>query len=136
MKHLALLAVIFGIIWSSGAMAGQVMSAPEARAAALEERIVIVDIRSPEEWRATGIPDQAVPTTMHDREFLANLDTLIAQNPEKPIALLCATGGRTAFVVRELEKRGYNGLIDISEGMEGSEDGPGWRARNLPIKQP
>jgi rhodanese-related sulfurtransferase len=130
------LAAIVCFMWSINAMAAQLMSAPQAHQAALAGELVIVDIRSPAEWRETGIADSAVAITMHDRNFLSNLDTLIAKHRDKPIAFICATGGRTAFVTRELEKRGYSGLVDIAEGMDGSPAGPGWLRRNLPLKKP
>jgi rhodanese-related sulfurtransferase len=51
----------------------------------------------------------------------------------KSIALICATGGRTGYVVSLLSKDGFKGVIDVSEGMVGNERGPGWIARGLPL---
>lgn len=130
-----LLALVFTLV-ALPAWATEIMSAPDARAAAREGRIVLIDVRSPQEWKQTGIADVAVPITMHNNRFLTRLQTVIDENPDKKIAFICAVGGRTGFITRDLEARGYKDLIDVSEGMSGSPEGPGWINRGLPLKQP
>lgn len=109
------------------------MSAPEAHSAALNGDLIILDIRSSGEWTETGVAKDAWPVTMHDRNFGANLQSIIERYPNRPLALICATGGRSNHVATILEKNGLSGVFDISEGMFGNGDAPGWIARNLPI---
>ena len=52
---------------------------------------------------------------------------------QKPIALICATGGRSGQLLRALKRAGYTGYIDVSEGMLGSPLGAGWIARGLAV---
>jgi len=119
---------------ASGVLAEvQKMSAPEALKALDDGQIVLLDIRSPQEWKQTGVARGAFPITMHNQEFSARLSGVIKANPDTPIALICATGGRTAYVTSVLEKNGVSGIIDVSEGMMGNPSGPGWIARKLPI---
>ena len=128
------LAALLAVIAALPAWAAEIMGAPEARAAAERGEIVLIDIRTPEEWRQTGIADVALPVTMHDRAFLTHLQGVIADHPGKRLAFICATGGRTAFIASELAKMGLTDLIDVSEGMAGSRAGPGWIARGLPVR--
>ncbi|MEM8541638.1 MAG: rhodanese-like domain-containing protein [Pseudomonadota bacterium] len=130
-----LIFIVFLLSFALPAWAIELMSAPDARKAVQAGEIILVDIRTPEEWRETGIADVAMPITMHNNQFLSRLQTAIDENPGKKIAFICAVGGRTEYVTRELKKRGYSNLIDVSEGMLGSANGEGWIKRGLPIKQ-
>lgn len=116
-------------------LAQTIISAPEALAKARAGDIVVVDVRSREEWRETGIASVAVPISMHEKDFLTRYQKLVAENPGKQIAIICATGGRTQWLQAELSKRGLGETIDVSEGMMGNRRGAGWIARGLPIVQ-
>ena len=132
------LATVFTLVCAllTGAVqAAEVMSAKDARAAALSGEVVLVDIRTPEEWAKTGLPDVAVPLNLRGEGFFDKLRGLMAENPGKPVAMICATGGRSGFVTDALEKQGID-VRDVSEGMMGSTSGPGWLKRSLPVRTP
>lgn len=95
--------------------------------------LVVLDIRTPQEWAETGIADGAWPVSMHTPEFPQQLQAILSQYRTSEIALICATGGRTAYVTEILEKNGIVGVADVSEGMFGNGEAPGWMARGLPI---
>ena len=97
--------------------------------------MILLDIRTPEEWKETGIASAAIPLTMHNKEFLNGFQKIVQDNPEKKIGIICATGGRTLWLQSELAKRGLGPVIDVSEGMMGSRAGPGWIARGLALKK-
>ena len=99
-------------------------------------KLVLIDVRTPEEWRATGIGTSAVPISMLDRTFLQKLDKAVDGDKTKPVALICAAGVRSAMIARALANYGFSRVYDVSEGMEGSRAGPGWLARKLPVRQP
>lgn len=111
----------------------QIWSAPDARAALAKGEMVLVDIRSPGEWAQTGVAEGAVALTMHSPQFARQITTLLNAQKDKPVGLICATGGRTAYVVSFLAKNGFPGVIDVSEGMIGNTRGAGWIARGLPL---
>lgn len=125
------------LIWLASAVASfaaEKLSAPDALAQATAGELVLIDIRRPSEWRESGVASVAVPLSMHEKGFVEGLAKLQSDNPEKRIALICATGGRTAFLQKELAKRGLGDVIDVSEGMFGDGEAAGWLKRGLPIK--
>lgn len=111
------------------------IAAPAAREAALAGEMVLVDIRTPGEWAATGVPDAAHAINLDGPRFGERLQALIAEHPGTPVALICATGSRSAFVGKVLSDAGIDAR-DVGEGMLGSSAGPGWLARGLPLRTP
>jgi rhodanese-related sulfurtransferase len=112
--------------------AGPTLDAAEAFRRAEAGEILLVDIRTPEEWTRTGSPAPAHRLDMRRKDFLAALSDLAGGDPARPIALICATGGRSARLARALEQAGFSQVFDVAEGMLGSSAGPGWIARGLP----
>jgi rhodanese-related sulfurtransferase len=110
-----------------------VIDADSAHQGATTGDIVLVDIRTPEEWLETGIGEGAIALDMRAQDFVTSLVSLRQANPEKPIALICRTGNRSSYVIAELTRQGFPGLVDVSEGMAGGRNGPGWLTRGLPI---
>jgi rhodanese-related sulfurtransferase len=115
---------------------------PADRAAALarEGSLVLVDIREPAEWAQTGVPAGAVLAPLTDgpqqlrRSFVADLERCLGGARDRPVALLCRSGGRTAFARRLLMAEGFSRVFDVAEGVAGSSFGPGWLARGLPVQ--
>ncbi len=131
LRHLALSLAI--VIAAPMAAETQIMSAPDAFAAVSQGNMVLIDIRSPEEWAETGVAQGAVTLTMHNKEFPKQISTLLNTQKDKTIGLICATGGRTNYVVSFLAKSGFPDVVDVSEGMMGNKRGAGWIARGLPL---
>jgi rhodanese-related sulfurtransferase len=132
------LTVLIGLLAAGGrASAGEalppILSASEVHRLQLEGRILLVDIRSPQEWRKTGIPAGALAITVHRSDFAAALLAAAGGDHARPIAIICATGGRTALARRYLGGMGFSAIVDVSEGMLGSARGPGWLRRGLPV---
>lgn len=111
----------------------QTMSVEEAREAAASGTLVLVDIRTPGEWRQSGVPDLAVPLDMRQGGFIKNLLALRDDNPDAQIGLICATGGRSRHVANWLAQKGVTGVVDVPAGMHTRD---GWLARQLPVRQP
>ncbi len=112
-----------------------IMTALEAQREVKNKTAVLVDVRHPMEWKETGIAEGAVPISMHEGGFLAKLDKAIGGDKSKKIALICATGSRSAYIQKELLKRGYGNVVSVAEGMVGGPNGKGWIPRGLPIKK-
>lgn len=112
------------------------MSVKEAYTKLKNGDIVLIDIRRPTEWKQTGIAENALPISMHQatQNFVQQLRTIQLQNPNKRMAFICATGGRSAYLQRTLPKYGIENIIDVSEGMFGSSAGKGWIKSGLPVK--
>ena len=111
----------------------EIWSALEVADALEDGAVTLIDIRSRREWAQTGVAKGAWPISMHERGFEKRLIAARDLSAEKPVALICAVGGRSARLLAALKRAGYSGFIDVSEGMLGSRRGPGWIARGLPI---
>ncbi|WP_373034721.1 rhodanese-like domain-containing protein [Sulfurimonas sp.] len=98
----------------------------------LSSNIPIVDIRTPPEWKETGIVKGAVTIMFFDetggydvQKFLNELNNKV--DTKKPFALICRTGSRTIIVADFLSKQlGYD-VINLLGGIEFL------KARNLPV---
>ena len=111
----------------------EIWSAEKAHRAALAREIILLDIRTPEEWAETGIGQGAWPISMHTKDFGSNIRAIISGNRGTPIALICATGGRSDYLAGILRSNGIGPVIDVGEGMMGSAHGGGWLKSGLPV---
>ncbi len=109
------------------------ISATEAYEGAKSGEIILVDIRTPEEWLETGIGEGAIPLDMRADDFVKQLVALRVANRETPIAFICRTGNRSQFVTSALAGQGFPGLLDVAEGMVGGPRGKGWIPTGLPV---
>lgn len=108
-----------------------IWSVEETLSALEKDEVLLLDIRSRDEWKETGLARGSLPISMHEQGFGKRLQEVF--NLGKPVALICATGGRTAHVISILEKNGIKDVIDVSEGMMGNKRGSGWIAKRMPI---
>jgi rhodanese-related sulfurtransferase len=87
----------------------QVWATPEFT----EQNMKIIDIRTPDEWRETGIVKDSYTIMFFDEKgnfnvatFLKQLDMVVKK--DEPFALICRVGSRTSIVAEFLsEKLGY-----------------------------
>ena len=130
------------------AMAGTIVTAPAAakaapaaaKAAAAGDT-TIVDMRSPREWRQTGVARGPATVTNHNpdgiKAFVREMTKAVGGDKTRPIALICAAGVRSARAARILAANGFKNIQNVSEGMLGRPDaGPGWLKRDLPVSPP
>jgi len=137
MRILAQIAPIFAFIFalaSSASAQVQQMTPDEAYAKALAGEIVLIDIRTPEEWADGGLPDVALKNNLYAPDFIQTLLAIRDQNPSTPLALICRTGNRSGNATAQLYQAGLTNVIDVVEGVAGSGVGPGWFARGLPVR--
>lgn len=98
--------------------------------AALDDQLIIVDIRTPHEWRRTGIPVGAYGIDMDSEGFFKELLALANKYPEKKVSLISTTGGRSAYLARYLARRGVL-VYDIPSGIIGKSTS--WKSKGLPF---
>lgn len=120
-------------VWPRPQFDGAALSVRDAFDAAKAGDIILVDIRRPDEWTRTGIGQGAHPIDMRDSGFIAELDALTGARKDVPIALICARGVRSARLSTALTEAGYTRVINVPEGMLGSDVGPGWIETGLPV---
>ena len=129
------LALAGGVWWRRQApdYGGAALSVAQAHAAARAGDITLIDIRTPREWRATGVGEGAVPIDMRRDDFVEALQRTAGRDPGARIALICARGVRSARMSLRLSAAGFSNIIDVPEGMLGSAAGPGWVRSGLPV---
>lgn len=95
--------------------------------------ILLVDIRRPDEWAATGSPAPAHRLDMRREDFTQALLRLTQGETDRRVALICARGVRSSRLANRLSEAGFTNIIDVPEGMLGSGAGPGWIRAGLPV---
>ena len=133
--------LLFALLWVWPVTThAEVLTPDEARSMAARGELTIIDIRLPAEWERTGLPAGAMAISLQDQtlqprgDFVADVLAALANDPTRPVALICASGHRSAFAQQWLLQSGFSQVHDISEGMVGGEHGPGWLARSLPTE--
>ncbi|MDA1100918.1 MAG: rhodanese-like domain-containing protein [Proteobacteria bacterium] len=137
MAAVALMTLVALAASANEVMAQQIIMPGRALEMARDGRIMIIDIRRPDEWQKTGIPTGAKRATIRfgrgTEAFLKRIAKLTKGDKTKPIALICAAGVRSKHASRLLHETGYTQVMDISEGMLGNAEGGGWLRRDLPV---
>ena len=114
------------------------MTAPDAAAAVVAGKLTLIDIRTPGEWKDTGIAKGARQVNMlHPKGAQGFVDQLLGEvkgDRNAPIGLICRTGNRTTQVQNYLQSVGFTQVYNVPEGMAGSSAGPGWIKRGLPVQ--
>jgi rhodanese-related sulfurtransferase len=105
----------------------------EAHRLAAEKKVLLVDIRRPDEWAETGVGENAVRIDMEDPQFAAKLNAAMGGDRTRPVALICRTANRTRVVQQALAQNGYTRVINVEGGMAGNAADRGWIARGLPV---
>lgn len=89
----------------------------------IDSKIKIIDIRTPSEWKTTGLIKGAYPIMFFDEKgnynteiFLGALNKVVKKGEK--FALICNSGNRTQVVGNFLGKQlGYN-VIDLQGGIQ------------------
>ena len=110
------------------------LSAVVAHEKAAADQLVLIDIRSPKEWRDTGIGASATPISMHLPGFMEKVAKATGGDTSSPVAVICASGGRSTVIAPKLEEAGYTSIYNVAEGMLGGRYGKGWIPSGLPVK--
>jgi rhodanese-related sulfurtransferase len=125
---------------SAIAFAAQLMAAelkgvsPDQMAALEQDKAILVDIRTPEEWRKTGLIPGSQPLTYFDAQghydtaaWLKQLNQLSADK-NRPIVLICRSGHRSEQVGNLLAKElGYGQVYHLQTGIKG------WLEQHKPV---
>lgn len=112
------------------------MNAPDALSAAQAGKVKLIDIRTPDEWRQTGVAPGAGRVDFYGgpQHLLQGILQQVKGDRNTPIALICRTGNRTTHAQKFLQQQGFSQVFNVKEGMAGSAAGPGWLKRGLPVE--
>jgi thioredoxin 1 len=74
----------------------------------------IVDIRTPAEWQQTGHLPGAVNINYNASDFM---EKMAALDPQKPVLIYCASGGRSGDALPSLMQAGFKNVYEYKGGM-------------------
>ncbi len=88
----------------------------------IDSKIPIVDIRTPGEWKETGIVKNSIPIVFFNEQggydvnaFLTELNAKV--DTTKPFAIICRTGSRTAVIGDFLSKELHYKVTNVKDGI-------------------
>lgn len=112
------------------------ISAPQAFERAKEGKLLIIDVRTPEEWRETGVIPAARRVDFYrgPQVMLKSVLEMVGGDKNTPVAVVCHSGSRSSEAQRFLQAQGFTKVYNLKEGMAGSAAGPGWLNRQLPLE--
>jgi len=117
---------------------GPTLSAPDAYAQVQAGKLTLIDVRTADEWRKTGVPQGALRINMANAQgeagFIQQVEAALGGDKHQPVALIGLAGNRSANAQNVLRESGFTHVYTIKEGMLGSSAGPGWIARRLPVE--
>lgn len=94
----------------------------EASQQLLDSKTPIVDIRTPAEWKETGLLQGSIPIMLFDekgnydlKDFLEKLNKVV--DTKKPFAIICRTGSRTRVLAPFLSEKLNFDVINIKSGI-------------------
>ena len=141
LRRLAMLGLVGVFLLAPGMNAWadpRVLGADRAYALAQGGQRLLIDVRTPGEWRQTGLPAAAVEVSLHHEDglegFVRSVLAAVDGDRAAPIALICRTGNRSRLAHELLIAHGFTDVLDVSEGVMGGQNGPGWMARGLPME--
>ena len=103
--------------------------------ALIEQEVPVIDVRTPGEWRTTGIIPGSHLLTFFDERGNYNIDdwltklTEIAQ-PDDRLVIVCEVGNRSRMISNFLSSQlGYREVHNATQGMQQ------WRNQGFPVQQ-
>lgn len=113
--------IVFGVLFTLTALMAELQHV-WATPAFAQKNIKIIDIRTPAEWKETGIVKGSYTLMFFDEmgnfyipDFLRELDKIVKK--DEPFALICRVGSRTGMVSEFLsDKLGYK-VINLKGGI-------------------
>jgi rhodanese-related sulfurtransferase len=115
------------------ALADEELSPPEAHRLAAAGRVLLIDVRRPDEWLETGVPEHAHAIQMGHPLFMTKIEALSSGEPAKPLVLICQAGVQTRALQRKLIEIGYRNVVHVRGGVAGLGADKGWIGYGLPV---
>ncbi len=99
----------------------------------LQQGVVLIDVRRPDEWQSTGVVADSLLLTFFDQAGKSNPPLWWQQLQEqkvtdKPLALICRSGYRSAIICDYLLDQGLQAsLYNVQDGILG------WLQEGFPV---
>ncbi|OUD12264.1 rhodanese-like domain-containing protein [Thioflexithrix psekupsensis] len=103
----------------------------------LDQNIPLIDVRTPPEWKQTGVVEGSHLMMFFDEKGQADVGgwldqfSAIVVDKEQPVVLICRSGNRTARIAHFLsEQLGYDKIYNVQLGIRD------WIREGLPTVAP
>jgi rhodanese-related sulfurtransferase len=100
----------------------------EVRNAYISQQIVnsglpIVDVRTPPEWKETGLLKGAIPIMFFNEQGKYDINTFLKElnakvDTSKPFGIICHTGSRTSMIAPWMSQELNYKVVNLQGGME------------------
>jgi len=116
-----------------GALANSdTLTAEEAYTRMQSGDLILIDVRTPQEWQESGVAEGAWPLDMREPDFGRWIIAVLERNPNHQVAVICRSGNRSGRLMGLFAQNGIDGTLDVTEGMLGGPRGKGWIPSGLP----
>jgi len=116
------------LLLTSCSLAADFMPPSEAAQQVAAGTAVLVDVREPAEWAATGVAEPAILLSLSDlRGDRTQWKPFLEQNKDKELILYCRSGNRSGIAAGILTKEGYT--------VANAGAFKTWAAANLPVRK-
>ena len=89
----------------------------------MSEGVVVIDVRTPKEWKQTGIVENSIPIMFFDEKRRPHIEQWLLQasefsSPENELILICRSGNRSKSIAYFLSKQhGYKSVYNVAGGI-------------------
>ena len=100
---------------------------------AIEQGERVIDVREPAEYgqghirQAVNMPRGVLEMQLNQHPDVAGYDNALERIAEKPLYLICRTGGRSALAAESLQRMGLDNVYSVDGGMSA------WQENKLPV---
>lgn len=90
---------------------------------ALRDGARVIDVREPAEFtqghirEAVNMPRGVLEMQLNQHPDVAGYDDALQRIADKPLYLICKTGGRSALAAESLERMGFDKVYSVAGGM-------------------
>lgn len=96
-----------------------------AKALKANTNIVVIDVRTPDEFQAGHIHG-ATNINVQDKDFAKKIEAL---DKSKTYIIHCAAGGRSARACEKIKPMGFTNMMHMNQGFNG------WKEKGEPIEK-
>jgi rhodanese-related sulfurtransferase len=116
-RHIFLVLVLFSCSQSNnGQSINKRVELAEFKTLIKDANVQLVDIRTPQEYKG-GFIDDAINIDFMAESFLTNCSAQLDKT--KPVAIYCASGGRSAKALVKLKEEGFQEVYELGVGYSG-----------------
>ena len=93
-----------------------------------DAQIFMIDVRNPDEWAQTGVPEGSHRIALGDKDLVKKVKALVGQHDGAEIAISCLSGMRSKTVAKLLRRNGFERVKVVQGGITK------WQADGLPVE--